>query len=330
MNELPMNVESWSTHALNKKEKCDEWQNMISISHLPWTLSKATEPEFNAKLAFRFFNDYRIIKCESGAQEGFRSINEIASSDGAYLNLLYIRKGQEKLQLEDKSLWLKEGDMVIWDSTERMSFHVPDTLEKVSILIPESCLTSVFANAHDYSGIVIPKKSGVGSMLANHIDNMEQHMWHLSTQDLTTMMQPTMAIMATAFGSYANISPGTMRHMSLNRIKQFIISRLHETDLTPSKIAAAHKITRRYLHMLFEDQEQTVSHWIRCRRLDRCRDDLAKSIVTGQTISEIAYKWGFNDLSHFSRSFKSRFGVSPREMLKAMKLEFLRTGHLKN
>lgn len=329
MIEPQSNVESWSTRSFLQEERCDAWQDIISVSHLPWKLAKATEDDFDAKLAYRFFNDYRIIRCECSAQEGFRSINEIAASDGAYLNLLYIRKGQEQLHLEDKALWLKEGDMVIWDSTEKMSFHVPDKLEKVSLLIPESALTSVFANAHDYSGIVIPKKSGVGSMLANHIENMEKHMWHLSSQDLTAMMEPTMAIMAAAFGSYANISPNTMRHMTLNRIKQFIISRLNEADLTPATIAAAHNITPRYLHMLFEDQEQTVSHWIKCRRLDRCKDDLAKSIVTGQSVSEIAFKWGFNDLSHFSRSFKARFGMSPREFIKAMRVEFLLDGSCK-
>jgi AraC-like DNA-binding protein len=29
------------------------------------------------------------------------------------------------------------------------------------------------------------------------------------------------------------------------------------------------------------------------------------------SISEIAYSCGFNDLSHFNKSFRTRFGVSP-------------------
>ncbi len=317
------NVQNWSTSSYTNNEKLDAWQDMISVSHLPWTLSKASKDDFNAKLAYRLFDKYRIIKCECDAQEGFRSIKEISDSDNAYLNLLYVRKGSEQLKFDDRSLWLNEGDMVIWDSTQHMSFHVPDKLEKVSLLIPESSLTSVFPTAHDYRGIVIPKKSGVGSMLANHINNIEQHMWQLTTEDLTAMMEPTMSIMAAAFGSYANISPNTMRHIALNRIKQFIISNLHDPDLNPTMIASAHNITPRYLHMLFEDQDTTVSTWIKSRRLDRSKDDLIKSIVTHQSVSEIAFKWGFNDLSHFSRIFKQRFGQSPRGIINAIKMEIM-------
>jgi AraC-like DNA-binding protein len=30
-------------------------------------------------------------------------------------------------------------------------------------------------------------------------------------------------------------------------------------------------------------------------------------------VSEIAYRWGFNDLSHFNRSFRAHFAMTPRE-----------------
>jgi AraC-like DNA-binding protein len=33
-------------------------------------------------------------------------------------------------------------------------------------------------------------------------------------------------------------------------------------------------------------------------------------------ISDIAFAWGFNDLAHFSRIFKQKFGASPREWRK--------------
>jgi AraC-like DNA-binding protein len=49
------------------------------------------------------------------------------------------------------------------------------------------------------------------------------------------------------------------------------------------------------------------------RRLDRCRDDLKKPCASAQRVADIAFRWGFSDLSHFSRAFKARFGMSPRD-----------------
>ena len=68
----------------------------------------------------------------------------------------------------------------------------------------------------------------------------------------------------------------------------------------------------RYLHLLFSRFGTTVSRWILERRLERCRREL---VVTGphKNITEVAFKWGFNDAAHFSRVFKKRYGVPPRE-----------------
>jgi AraC family transcriptional regulator, positive regulator of tynA and feaB len=46
-------------------------------------------------------------------------------------------------------------------------------------------------------------------------------------------------------------------------------------------------------------------------RLEACRKALRDQ--PGRSISEIAWGWGFNDLSHFTKSFRARFGLSPRE-----------------
>jgi AraC family transcriptional activator of tynA and feaB len=53
--------------------------------------------------------------------------------------------------------------------------------------------------------------------------------------------------------------------------------------------------------------------WVWSERLERCRRDLEEPLLRVRTVSEIAYSWGFSDVSHFSRSFKQKFGITPRE-----------------
>jgi AraC-like DNA-binding protein len=40
--------------------------------------------------------------------------------------------------------------------------------------------------------------------------------------------------------------------------------------------------------------------------------DLA-GLCISESITSIAYKWGFTDSAHFSRSFKKQFEVSPKD-----------------
>jgi AraC-like DNA-binding protein len=66
----------------------------------------------------------------------------------------------------------------------------------------------------------------------------------------------------------------------------------------------------RSLHLLFADTGTTVSRWIRDRRLKICYRELSRA-GHKDTVTNVAFRWGFNDSAHFSRTFKEAFGVTP-------------------
>jgi AraC-like DNA-binding protein len=65
------------------------------------------------------------------------------------------------------------------------------------------------------------------------------------------------------------------------------------------------------LQRVFQEQGVSVSGWIRSRRLDRCRRDLADPGLAQQPIWQIAARHGFPNASHFSRLFRTVHGESP-------------------
>jgi AraC-like DNA-binding protein len=92
-----------------------------------------------------------------------------------------------------------------------------------------------------------------------------------------------------------------------NRIIGYIEVRLPDRNLAPAQIAAAHHISVRRLHRLFEDQPETVAALIRRRRLERCRAELIRS---DRTVIAVAARWGFADPASFSRLFKATYGYT--------------------
>jgi acetamidase/formamidase len=62
---------------------------------------------------------------------------------------------------------------------------------------------------------------------------------------------------------------------------------------------------------------QGFSTYVRDRRLDRAKADLASPLHQQLSITDICLRWGFNDIAYFSRSFRERFAMSPREHRKA-------------
>ena len=99
----------------------------------------------------------------------------------------------------------------------------------------------------------------------------------------------------------------------LLRIRAYIEAHLDDPDLTPTQIASAHFVSKRYLHKLVESEGTTVARWIRERRLERCRRDLVNPRRRDETVSSIGIRWGLTDAAHFSRLFRDAFGCTPTE-----------------
>jgi AraC-like DNA-binding protein len=127
------------------------------------------------------------------------------------------------------------------------------------------------------------------------------------------LMDLLIVALAERLGRAATLAPTTQRRALLASVQGFIDERLADPELSPSAIAAAHHISLRYLHKLFEAQPTTVSGWIRQRRLERCRRDLLDPALGDWSVSAIAARWGLIDAAHFGRLFRAAYGLPPAE-----------------
>lgn len=96
------------------------------------------------------------------------------------------------------------------------------------------------------------------------------------------------------------------------RVYRYILANLDGVDLSPRAIAAANGVSVRQLHRVFSATGATVSQSVRKLRLARCAAELRGEAGAAEGITDIAFRWGFNDSAHFSKAFRAEFGQSPR------------------
>jgi AraC-like DNA-binding protein len=160
--------------------------------------------------------------------------------------------------------------------------------------------------------ILVAQRHGLGSLLANSVTAMASSSHELTIAEWNTALGAIFELAAGVFGTPdpERLST-TTREVHRERAIRYIDAHLADPELSPRGIAGALGVSLRYLHGVFEDGD-SVGATILVRRLDRCRASLADPRERHRSISEIAYQWGFNDAAHFSRTFKARFGASPR------------------
>jgi AraC-like DNA-binding protein len=109
------------------------------------------------------------------------------------------------------------------------------------------------------------------------------------------------------------VADGAIGSARRSHVRCHIESNLKDPNLTVSSIAQTFRISPRYLHMLFADEDETLCEYIRRRRLEECKKQLSDPMWMRHSISELAYAWGFNNTTHFARVFRDQYGVSPRD-----------------
>ena len=126
-----------------------------------------------------------------------------------------------------------------------------------------------------------------------------------------------MDVLALAFNSVQGDEPQAdqaVRRARLRSVKAWLEEHLGDPGLTLEAIAKGNGVSLRYLHALFRLEGTSVSNWIWNRRLERSYDMLLRGNGNGHSLTEVAYRVGFNSSSHFSTMFRRKFGVRPSDV----------------
>jgi AraC-like DNA-binding protein len=105
---------------------------------------------------------------------------------------------------------------------------------------------------------------------------------------------------------------GTVREVRLASVQAHILSHLGEVRLSAQTVARRHGISTRHIHRLFEQTGKTFAEFVLEERLKRVYQLLIDPACAAKRISDIAAEGGFGDISTFNRTFRRRFGDTPR------------------
>lgn len=311
-----------STAKVAARERVDFWRDVSSQLWVPYELRCERElaSEFRAHAGVSELGPMQVALMTSVRHTVLRTPKLIRRSDPEVFKLGVIDRGGGRMRQDDRCTEFSVGDLVLFDTSRpyEAGFH-PDTPVNRLLLLsfPRSILPLPQRDLRRLSGVPIPGARGLGALSSQFMLRLARHMDELSPSDIArlstlTLDMLTMAL-AGALDTESMVPPHTRRRALMARIHAFIRDNLGDTRLTPETIAAAHHISRRYLHKLFQEDGHTVAGWVRERRLEQCRRDLADPRLAARPISAIAARWAYTNAAHFSQAFRAAHGVSPRQ-----------------
>ncbi len=169
---------------------------------------------------------------------------------------------------------------------------------------------------HASNVVHVRGRTGLGYLFSRFLSSVADSIETITTEDLRPVEQTVSTFLVSLLAQQTpdvSLPLGAAgRNSLIQRICEDVEARMNNPDLSLADVAAVHNVSTRYLQKLFENAGESFTHYLRQRRLERCRADLIDPTHAALSISQIGFNWGFSDAAHFSRSFRDRFGSSPR------------------
>ncbi|MQA35371.1 helix-turn-helix domain-containing protein [Modestobacter roseus] len=289
-----------------------EWQDLVSRSFVPLSITRRRPAPFRAVLQSRELRDATLCRISAASHTVRRTQALIGSAQPVHVKLSVQLAGTCLLVQDGREAVLTPGDLAVYDTSRPYTLAFDEDVESMVLMFPRDLLDLPADLIGQLTAVRMAADAGLARVVSPFLSQLAQHMDQVSGPSGLRLAHSALDLVSTLLGEQLGADREADPHRRLvTRIRAYIEANLGDPDLCPDKVAAAHHISTRHLHNVFSAEGTTVAAWIRARRLEHCRRDLLDPLQSDRTVAALAARRGFSDPTHFSRAFKEAFDLSP-------------------
>ena len=205
------------------------------------------------------------------------------------------------------------GDILYGPTGYDATLKLPDHFIMLYIRIPQAMLHPRLLNLQVLRLGRLTGRAAINRIFSGLLQSVANDLEELTDEDIRPIEVALSEFVISGLAESSATSCFDVAGASnFHRVCQAIELQLGDGDLTLQQISDQQHVSARYIQKLFQQAGMSFSQYLRQRRLEHCHADLASVAHRNLSISEICFRWGFNDAAHFSRSFRADYGMTPR------------------
>ena len=224
--------------------------------------------------------------------------------------------GELCLEQLGRQVILEVGDVTLVDAQHTYHGNFRPGSKLLALKVPRAAL---HARCGDLTMFLTQKASfgnGISRALSMQLFMLRHGTGISDASVLSAVREYTLDLIALSLlrgGSEEKPFYSTAGALALSKLRATIEMHLNDPQLNATAVAKGAGISVRYANALLANQGTSIIRLINERRLERCRTALIDPLQRHRTISDVAFGWGYSEISHFSKLFKRRFGMTPRD-----------------
>lgn len=290
------------------------WREAIAESVVPLEIRERPGTPFQGHLRRCALDGVGVFEMVVTAHTVRRTLELISEDDPQFYKLSLQISGSAVLEQDGRRAELGPGDLAIYDTHRPYTLDFPETSRTMVMVIPREPVDLTPEQIAGVTATCFSSEQGFGRLINPFFielcNSIEQLPGPYGARLVHSALDLMVTMLAQELDSHHEGPSSAARSLG-REVREYILDNLADESMTPASIAAAHFVSLRHLYTIFADEGQTVSAWIRARRLEHIRRDLVDPIYAQRPVSWVAGRWGLHDAAHFSRLFRAEFGESP-------------------
>ncbi|WP_271068132.1 helix-turn-helix domain-containing protein [Caulobacter sp. NIBR1757] len=289
----------------------EEWRWAIDPL---FRVETAGEAAFDGELSTWLLGPMMLGRCRSNGHEFHRDAAQVARSGLDHLLVQLLVEGEDCLLSGAPAGRSRPGDLRVLDLS-RTARTATGPYVNLSLVLPRDLVAPYLSDPDGAHGLHIDGASPVGRLLGDHIRTLWSVAPSLTPAEVAGLSTATAALVGACLKPLADGREAAIRaadEARLWRIRDWIDANLASPDLDALAVCRAFGLSRTRLYDLFAPLGGVAGH-IRQRRLSRAFRSLTGPGGAALRIADVSRANGFVDEDVFSRAFRGRFGLTPRD-----------------
>lgn len=306
-------LNTFDTGQIDQSKRLSYWTGAICDTFLTVDCRRQGDGFFHGEMKGCQLGSLGLIDVVSPPMEYFRGPLQLREHE-EHFQLVMQLSGTGIIRQHGKEAVLMPGDIALYSAAAPSSIVYPDGSRTIAVKIPRQSMLERICGEESELAISLGSSSSLGSMIGNMIK--DSFAWGIaqSSPSESRLMSGMLDIIAFGFDGNTGGVSAPVRKSPIAQIKRYMKNNLGDPDLLLTDVAARHNISMRTLNRLFAAEGTGANRWLWQQRLEASFKALSEGRV--RQVSETALLFGYNDLSHFSKTFKKTYGVTPNQLLR--------------
>jgi len=304
----------YSTTRVGRGARVKYWNDLHCNLQAPLEVKPLDRLQFDATTSLDYLGPLRMVVTESAPAVVEHHARHVAQTKERRFRLLLSTQGRMRLQHVGHEIILEQGDFALLDDAAPYRIAFRESNRAICLAIGPPTLRTYLPAPSRLCGLAMSATVPMTKIASTMLHGLsEQARLGLPTEQGNLLAKNLLQVMAAAYAIEYGFQLGrsVAAAARYTEVKQYIEMHLHDPELGPTPIATALGVSRRYIRLLFAAENDSVTGYIRRRRLEECAWQLSQPLWQGRSLTSTASDWGFRSMAHFARVFKGQYGATP-------------------